>query len=182
MLLSREELLRPFPADSNGPLDVVGYDQRPDGLLAVVTVRFEAGRLPRRILELWRGESLEQAVLLPELNLPAGYGRLGDRVEFDPSGREVAVAFPGAGKEMVVVDLRTRTDRARADEPARVRVVSGRHVVRPLDGRRDPGPRARAGGARLRPAGRRRVARVALSRSDASGVFRPILHTVCSPS
>lgn len=107
VLLSREALLRPFPADSNGPLDVVGYDQRADGLLAVVTVRFEAGRLPRRILELWRGGSLEQAVVLPELNLPAGYGRLGDHVEFDPSGREVAVAFPGAGKEMVLVDVRS---------------------------------------------------------------------------
>jgi hypothetical protein len=105
VLLGGEALLRPFPPDSDGPLDVVGYDAQPDGLLAVVTVRFEAGRLPRRILQLWRGDRLERAVELPELNLPAGYGRLGDRVEFDPSGREVAVAFPGAGKQMVVVDV-----------------------------------------------------------------------------
>lgn len=107
VLLREEELARPFPAGSEGPLDVVGYDLRPDGLLAVVTVRFEPGRLPRRLLELWRGKRLEQAILLPELNLPAGAGRLGDRVEFDPSGREVAVAFPGAGKEMILVDVRT---------------------------------------------------------------------------
>jgi hypothetical protein len=87
------------------PLDVVGYDLRPDGLLAVVTVRFEPGRRPRRLLQLWRGDRLERAILLPELGLPAGTGRLGDRVEFAPTGREVAVAFPGAGKPMIIVDL-----------------------------------------------------------------------------
>jgi WD40 repeat protein len=103
--LGLEAFLQPFPPDSDGPLDVIGYDARQDGLLAVVTVRFESGRLPRRILQLWRGDRLERAIELPELNLPAGYGRLGDRVEFDPSGREVAVAFPGAGKQMVIVDV-----------------------------------------------------------------------------
>jgi hypothetical protein len=107
VLLGEEELARPFPPGSEGPLDVVGYDLRPDGLLAVVTVRFEPGRLPRRLLQLWRGTRLDRVIPLPELNLPAGTGRLGDHVEFDPTGREVAVAFPGAGKEMILVDLRT---------------------------------------------------------------------------
>jgi hypothetical protein len=107
VLLAEEDLVRPFPADSEGPLDVVGYDLRPDGLLAVVTVRFEPGRRPRRLLQLWRGDRLERAILLPELGLPAGTGRLGDRVEFAPTGREVAVAFPGAGKPMIIVDLGT---------------------------------------------------------------------------
>jgi hypothetical protein len=107
VLLDREALLQPFPESEDGPLDVVGYDERPDGLLAVVAVRFESGRLPRRILQLWRGDTLERVVELPELNLPAGYGRLGDHVEFDPSGREVAVAFPGAGKQMLLVEVAT---------------------------------------------------------------------------
>jgi hypothetical protein len=107
VLLNGEELLRAFPPAGDGPLDVVGYDERSDGLLAVVTVRFEAGRLPRRILQFWHDSMLMRAVALPELNLPAGYGRLGDRVEFDPSGREVAVSFPGAGKQMVLVDVRS---------------------------------------------------------------------------
>ena len=106
-LLGKEELARAFPPGSEGPLDVVGYDLRRDGLLAVVAVRFEPGRLPRRLLELWRGDRLEGVVLLPELGLPAGAGRLGDRVEFDPSGREVAVAFPGAGKQMIVVNVQS---------------------------------------------------------------------------
>jgi hypothetical protein len=107
VLLGEKELARPFPPGSEGPLDVVGYDLRPDGLLAVVTVRFEPGRLPRRLLQLWRGTRLDRVIPLPELNLPAGAGRLGDRVEFDPTGTEVAVAFPGAGKEMILVDLTT---------------------------------------------------------------------------
>ena len=107
VLLTEEQLGEPFPPGSEGLLDVVGYDLRDDGLLAVVTVRFEPGRRPRRLLQLWRGDRLERAIPLPELGLPAGYGRLGDHVEFDPTGREVAVAFPGAGKPMLIVDLGT---------------------------------------------------------------------------
>jgi WD40-like Beta Propeller Repeat len=109
VLLEADDLARGFPADGDGPLDVVGYDARPDGLLAVVAVRFESGRRPRRVLQLWRGRALEAVVPLPDLGLPAGYGRLGEHVEFAPEGPEVAVAFPGAGKPMVVVDLETRT-------------------------------------------------------------------------
>ncbi|HEU4448582.1 MAG TPA: hypothetical protein VFR63_01210 [Gaiellaceae bacterium] len=105
-LLQRDELLRPFAAANEGPLDVVGYDVRADGLLAVVTVRFEGGR-PRRLLQLWRGDRLERVVVLPELGLPAGSGRLGDRVEFGPTDRELAVGFRGPGKQMVLVDVET---------------------------------------------------------------------------
>jgi WD40-like Beta Propeller Repeat len=109
VLLEADDLARGFPADGDGPLDLVGYDARPDGLLAVVAVRFESGRRPRRLLQLWRGRELEAVVPLPDLGLPAGYGRLGEHVEFAPKGPEIAVAFPGAGKPMVVVDLETRT-------------------------------------------------------------------------
>lgn len=108
VLLGSDDLARGFPTDGEGPLDLVGYDARPDGLLAVVAVRFESGRQPRRLLQLWRARRLEGAIPLPEVGLPAGYGRLGEHVEFGPTGREVAVAFPGAGKPMVVVDLETR--------------------------------------------------------------------------
>lgn len=107
VLLGEEELEQGFPADGEGPIDVVGYDVRADGLLAVVAVRFESGRRPRRLLQLWREGRLEAAIPLPELGLPAGYGRLGERVELRPTGGEAAVAFPGAGKPMVVVDLET---------------------------------------------------------------------------
>jgi WD40-like Beta Propeller Repeat len=106
-LLEEEDLLRGFP-EGEGPVDLVGYDVRGDGLLAVVAVRFESGRRPRRMLQLWREGSLEGSVLLPELSLPAGYGRLGERLEFAPDGREVAVAFPGPGKQMVLVELPSR--------------------------------------------------------------------------
>ena len=109
VVLGADDLARGFPADGDGPLDVVGYDARPDGLVAVVAVRFESGRRPRRVLQLWRERRLEAAIALPELSLPAGYGRLGEHVEFAPTGREVAVAYPGAGKPMVVVDLETRS-------------------------------------------------------------------------
>ena len=105
VLLDESDLARAFPADSEGPLDLVGYDLRADGLLAVVAVRFESGRRPRRLLQLWRAGTLERAILLPELTLPAGSGRLGERVEFDPAGRELAVSYSGPGKQMVLVDL-----------------------------------------------------------------------------
>jgi hypothetical protein len=109
VLLDADDLARGFPDDGDGPLDLVGYDARPDGLLAVVAVRFESGRRPRRLLQLWRGRALEAVVPLPDLGLPAGYGRLGEHVEFAPTRPEVAVAFPDAGKPMVVVDLETGT-------------------------------------------------------------------------
>jgi hypothetical protein len=107
ILLDERRLAQAFPAGSEGPLDLVGYDVRADGLLAAVAVRFESGRRPRRLLQLWRAGMLEKAILLPELTLPAGTGRLGERVEFDPSGREVAVSYSGPGKQMVLVDVRS---------------------------------------------------------------------------
>jgi hypothetical protein len=107
-LLTEPELARAFPTDGEGPIDIVGYASRADGLLAVVAVRFETGRRPRRVLELWRGPILEAALPLPELGLPAGSGRFGERVEFSPSGNEIAAAFPGRGVQVILIDLTGR--------------------------------------------------------------------------
>ncbi len=105
--LGRRELARGLR--TRGALvDVVGYDVGRDGVVAVAVTVFETGRLPRNALELWRGRRLEAVVGLPPLASVAGRGRFGERVELSPDGREVAVAFPGAGFRMVLVDLTSR--------------------------------------------------------------------------
>jgi hypothetical protein len=106
--LGRRELARAFPQAPGALVDVVGYDVGRDGLVAVAVTVFETGRLPRNALELWRAGRLEAVVRLPALASIAGRGRFGERVEVSPDGREVAVAFPGAGFRMVLVDVATR--------------------------------------------------------------------------
>jgi hypothetical protein len=105
VLLGGEDLRRGFPPGPRGPLDVLGYDARPDGLLAVAVVRFSSGRQPTPVLQLWRGDRLLRAVELPQLGSPAGRGRFGERVEFSPDGREIVVAFPGSGVRFVLLEV-----------------------------------------------------------------------------
>jgi hypothetical protein len=104
-LLRRRDLLRSFPGRQRRASRRRRMRPTRGRLLAVVAVRFETGRRPRRLLQLWRAGRLVETILLPELTLPAGTGRLGDRVEFGPTGKEIADTYAGAGKQMAVVDL-----------------------------------------------------------------------------
>jgi hypothetical protein len=106
LLLDEAELERGFDRSRPGIIDVLGYEMRADGLLAVAVVRF-SGAAPEVVLELWRGKTLEASIPLPLLGSPAGSGRFGEVVRFSPSGGEVAVAFPGAGVRLVLVDVVT---------------------------------------------------------------------------
>ena len=63
--------------------------------------------LPRAVLELWRGRTLEGSISLPLLVVP-GRGVLGELVRFSPTGREVVVGFPGAAIELLIVDAERR--------------------------------------------------------------------------
>jgi hypothetical protein len=105
MLLDVTDVARGFPSGPPTPLDVLGYDAREDGLLAVVVVQFPSGRQPTPVLELWLGDELVRSFELPILGSPAGRGRFGERVEFSPDGRELLVAFPGAGVRFVLIDV-----------------------------------------------------------------------------
>jgi hypothetical protein len=104
VLLNRDDLARGFPPGPPGPLDVLGYAARRDGMLAVAVVQFRSGRQPAPVLQFWRGDRFVRAVALPPLGSPAGRGRFGERVEFSPDGREVLIAFPGFGVRFTVMD------------------------------------------------------------------------------
>jgi hypothetical protein len=104
VLLNRDDLAGGFPPGPPGPLDVVGYAARRDGMLAVAVVQFRSGRQPASVLQFWRGSRFVRAVELPPLGSPAGRGRFGERVEFSPDGREVLIAFPGAGVRFTLMD------------------------------------------------------------------------------
>lgn len=105
VLLDETDVARGFPPGPPAPLDVLGYDVREDGLLAVVVVQFRSGRQPTPVLELWLKGEFVRVVELPILGSPAGRGRFGERVEFSPDGREIVVAFPGAGVRFVLIDV-----------------------------------------------------------------------------
>ncbi len=111
LLLDGETLLGPFDLNRpfrlpNAPIDVLGFDESADGLLAVAVVSF-GDTLPRAVLELWRGRTLEGSISLPLLVVP-GRGVLGELVRFSPTGREVVVGFPGAAIELLIVDAGRR--------------------------------------------------------------------------
>jgi hypothetical protein len=104
VVLNRDDLAAGLPPGPPGPLDVVGYAARPDGMIAVVVVQFRSGREPAPVIELWRDRRFVRAVALPPLGSPAGRGRFGERVEFSPDGREILVAFPGSGVRFMLMD------------------------------------------------------------------------------
>jgi hypothetical protein len=138
-LLGGEELRSGFPPAS-GPVKVLGYDERADGLLAVavasgldgdlspavpaegelssagpfgvVNVRPE-GAYRRFVLQLWRGHRLEQAVSLRGLAYPFVNLAFGELVRFGPQGDELAIGSSGVGVPVMLVDVETLEPRLR---------------------------------------------------------------------
>jgi hypothetical protein len=106
VLLDEEDLSSGFHRRARGVVDVLGYDQRRDGLLAVAVVRF-SGSAPEVVVQLWAEGRLARVIELPPLGTPGHPGRFGEVVRFSPSGNEVAVAFPGAGTRLVVLEVET---------------------------------------------------------------------------
>lgn len=102
--LGAEALERGFSRRTGGVIDVLGYEERADGLLAVAVVRF-SGSVPEVVLQLWRGRRHVRSVELPPLGTPGRAGRFGEVVRFSPDGGRVGIAFPGPGVRLVVVDV-----------------------------------------------------------------------------
>lgn len=104
-ILDQLDLTRPFRVP-DATIDVLGFDRSLDGLLAVAVVTFD-DTMPRAVLELWRGRTLEGSLALPLLVVP-GRGVLGELVRFSPTGGEVVVGFAGAAIQLLVVDALRR--------------------------------------------------------------------------
>ena len=94
--------LSPALQGLNPAVDLLGYDQRADGLLAV-TVGWLAPSSRGVLLELWRGTQLEGALPLPATD-DGEAGRFGEVVRFSPTGGEIAIAVPGAGSSVMLID------------------------------------------------------------------------------
>jgi hypothetical protein len=101
--LDAGELGRGFAAA--GRIDVLGMDQRADGLLAVAVARLGAGSMESAV-QLWRGERLVESHPLPVRIVP-GVGALGELIRFSPTGDELAVGFPRPAFGLMVLDLRS---------------------------------------------------------------------------
>ena len=108
--LDARDLARGIRSQDSGPVVALGHDERSDGLVAVVV---SAPRpypaLPEFALELWRGESMEDAVELPPVAYTPQARPFGEIVRFGPGGREVAVAARGKGAPLVLYSVRART-------------------------------------------------------------------------
>ena len=102
--LDRSELTRPFREPASR-IDVLGFDASGDGLLAVTVAEFP-DTLPRAWLELWRGHTLLDSLVLPLAAVP-GPGFLSELVRFSPSGQEIAVGLARGTFELLVVDAQT---------------------------------------------------------------------------
>lgn len=113
-LLARAQLEEPLAALGSRLIDIAGFGVGPDGTVAVAVLGQAAGALPLTLLELWRDGALRDAIRIPTFSSPAGPGLFGLRVELSPDGNEAAIlfpdalAFPGPGTLVALVDLRTR--------------------------------------------------------------------------
>jgi hypothetical protein len=91
--------LAPAIQELNPVIDILGFDEAPDAVLAVA-LRWRAAGRDGLLLELWRDGGLDG--VLPLGRAGAGFGTV---VRFSPGGRELAVAAPGPGGPLEVVEL-----------------------------------------------------------------------------
>ena len=103
VLLDAADLRR--AAGGTDRIELLGFDERADGLLAVAVAVFTPGR-PSVALGFWRGGRPEHVVELP-LRVVPGVGPLGDRLQFGPDGNVLAAGFPGGSFTFVLVDVRS---------------------------------------------------------------------------
>jgi hypothetical protein len=89
--------------DERGPLDIVGFDVGPDGLLAVAVAAFTPSRTAL-VLELWRDETLEASIPLPA-SVGPGNALFGSFIAFSPTGNELALGYSSGPGEVTLVDL-----------------------------------------------------------------------------
>ena len=99
------DLLRGFDASSSGDLDLLGYDEASDGLLAVSVLRLEP-QGSRAVLELWQEGELVAGVDLPRNG--SGPHHFGEYLQFSPNGTVLAIGAAPRGSGMTFVDLRLR--------------------------------------------------------------------------
>jgi hypothetical protein len=133
-LLDEDDLRSALPPGSER-IRVLGFDQRRDGTLAVVTssvrlVAVDAPRFvesvegtgapgvdgsatvqvssgPRLVLQIWRGDTLEQSTSLRSIGYPFLNLGFGEVLRFSPGGNEIAVGAAGIGVPIALVDAGT---------------------------------------------------------------------------
>jgi hypothetical protein len=101
VVLGASDLAEGF--DERGPLNIVGFDIAPDGLLAVTVALLAPGRTVS-MLELWRDGNLETSIPLPEAVGP-GDAPFGGYLSFSPNGNELAIGYSSGPGEVTLVDL-----------------------------------------------------------------------------
>ncbi|MEZ5100154.1 MAG: hypothetical protein R3C15_10230 [Thermoleophilia bacterium] len=110
--LDQEEIAAALPGDASDLVSVLGYDEAPAGLLALVVVGVGRADFVQQ-LQLWRGESLERTLELgrsPRAVVAnvGDFGFAGKAVRLGPTGREVAIGPPSHGLvRTTLVDLAT---------------------------------------------------------------------------
>ncbi|MCC6223114.1 MAG: PD40 domain-containing protein [Thermoleophilia bacterium] len=144
VLLAAARLEQPLVALGSELAEVAGFAVGLDGTLAVAVLGRTAGAPPPTLLELWRDGVLRDAIRIPAFSPPAGPGLSGLRVELSPDGNEAAILFPdalaspGPGTLVALVDLRTRAvllseeavgDVAWSPDSAWLAVAGGREVA-----------------------------------------------------
>lgn len=104
--LDDHDLVQGFNGSPFGELDVLGYDEAEDGVLAVSAVRQEPLGT-KAVLELWQDGRMAASVKLPD-RVGTSSRRLGEYLRFSPNGDVLAIGFSAARDSMIYVDLRLR--------------------------------------------------------------------------